>query len=177
MPILFWDWPRTLVSLGNKHLIFSFDYIEIDMTIIKNMSKSFYNWSIFFCWNLRNTKICYRNSSMANIKLKMFHTRYFIISVVRKIWCKEIREKREEIDSLYSSSSSLHSHLWRYCTSRQRKDLSVLLTPPIYIVLTTIWCPVLVICHIYMIFRSFYQISRTYVTIGKILDGPPAAVI
>ena len=23
-------------------------------------------------------------------------------------------------------------------------------------------------------FRSFYQISRTYVTIGKILDGPPA---
>ena len=27
--------------------------------------------------------------------------------------------------------------------------LSILLTPPIYIVLATIWCPILVICHIY----------------------------
>ena len=149
MFVLFWNRPRTFISLGNKHLIFFFDYIEINMTIIKNMSKSFYNWSVLFSWNLRNTEICYRNSGMTNIKLKMFHTRYFIISVEWKNFDVMKWEERGRIDSLYSSSSSLHPYLWSYCTSLQWKDLSVLLTPPIYIVLTTIWCPVLVICHIY----------------------------
>ena len=58
------------------------------------------------------------------------------------------KERRENDSPLPLSPSSLHSRLWSYCTSLQWKDLSVLLTPPIYVVLTTIWCPVLVICHV-----------------------------
>ena len=149
IPVLFWNWPRTLVSLGNKHLIFFFDYIEINITIIKNMSKSLYDWSVFFSWNLRNTEICYRNSGMTNIKLKMFYMRYFIISVESEN--DKMSERGRRVMKWHSplTLSFLTLIFWCYYASHQWKDLSVLLTPPIYIVLTTIWCPILVICHIY----------------------------
>ena len=156
MFVLFWNWPRTLISLGNNHLIFFFDYIEINMTIIKNMSKSFYDWSVFFSWNLRNTKICYRNSGMTNIKLKMFHTRYFIISVewknfdVRK--CKE-RGRRKIVSihppplyTLVYGVTVLRSNGKTYQSCSRHQSTSSWRRSGVQFLKSVI----------YMIFRSFY---------------------
>ena len=52
--------------------------------------------------------------------------------------------------------------------------LAILLTPPIKIVLTTIWCPILVICHVLLEVFIKKQDLRHH---RQVLDGPPAAVI
>ena len=71
-----------------------------------------------------------------------------------------------------SSLHSLHSHLWRYCTSRQRRR-SILLSPPVRIIIMTISAPIFKVCHIYMVFEISIkkQALRHH---RQVLDGLPA---
>ena len=65
-------------------------------------------------------------------------------------------EERREMTVHLSLLSllSLHSCLWRYCTSRQRRR-SILFSPPIRIVVMMVPTPIFEICHIY----DFLEVS------------------
>lgn len=93
-----------------------------------------------------------------------------------KCWKGKKREERWQSTSLYSLSTlsllSLHSHLWRYCTSRQRRR-SILFSPPIRIIIMTVPTPIFEICHIY----DFLEVSTKKQALRhhrQVLDGLPA---
>ena len=123
------------------------------MTINKSMSKSFYNCCIVFCWKLINTKICYRNKFGFNVEFKMFHMRYSIVFVESENDKMSERKRRYDKMTLSSHPLSLNTSYNAIVLHVNKRILSILFSPPVNIIVMTVWCPILIICHIYMILK------------------------